>query len=106
MSGETGSPPEGKGSERAVPTDSLGLERGNFSYLPVVAGRLEFAIEVRRRILKERPAVVAVELPETLEAPWLDAIQRLPQISVIFYNDPVSRSVRHDDESDQAVYVP
>jgi len=30
---------------------------------------------------------VAVELPATLEEVYLDAIQRLPQISVIFYND-------------------
>ena len=43
------------------------LTRGRFEYLPVVPGRLEFAIDVRRRILTERPAVVAVELPETLE---------------------------------------
>ena len=43
--------------------DFSSLERGRFSYLPVVPGRLEFAIEVRRRILAERPDVVAVELP-------------------------------------------
>ncbi len=75
------------------------------TYLPVVPGRLEFAIEVRRRILAERPAVVAVELPETLEEPWLDAVQRLPQISVIFYNDADS-SRRSDDEPESAIYVP
>src|SRR4051794_8700441 len=93
--------------------DWSSLERGRFFYLPVVPGRLEFAIEVRRRILEQRPAVVAVELPETLEQPWLDAIQRLPQISVIFYNDPVTRSrsrlgdpQRDEDQPDQAVYVP
>src|SRR5580700_3699278 len=99
MSGETGSLPEPSWSS---------LERGRFTYLPVVPGRLEFSIEVRRRILAERPAVVAVELPETLETTYLEAIQRLPQISVIFYNDPVSRSQRSDfnDESEPAVYVP
>ncbi len=63
-------------------------------------GRLEFAIEVRRRILAERPAVVAIELPETLEELWLEAIQRLPQISVIFYNDADSGRRSGDDESD------
>jgi hypothetical protein len=86
--------------------DWSSLDRGRFSYLPVVAGRLEFAIEVRRRILADRPAVVAVELPETLEQPYLDAIQRLPQISVIFYNDPIARSSRDEEALDQAVYVP
>jgi hypothetical protein len=74
----------------------------------VVAGRLEFAIEVRRRILADKPHVVAVELPQTLEAVYLDAIQRLPQISVIFYTDPVNRArpTDPDHEPDQAIYVP
>ncbi len=84
--------------------DSGSLERGRFTYLPVVPGRLEFAAEVRRRILTERPAVVAVELPETLEDLYLDAIRRLPQISVIFYHDNAFR--RDGSEPEQAVYVP
>ncbi len=87
---------------------SQSLERGRFTYLPVVPGRLEFAIEVRRRILAERPEVVAIELPDTLESLYLDAIQRLPQISVVFYNDVISRdkAYRSEDETEQAVYVP
>jgi hypothetical protein len=94
-------------SESLLP-DFSGLDRGRFSYLPVVAGRLEFAIEVRRRILADKPHVVAVELPQTLEAVYLDAIQRLPQISVIFYTDPVNRArpTDPDHEPDQAIYVP
>src|SRR5580693_220723 len=90
MSGETGSLPEAEPPEGTTPESEplwSSLERGRFSYLPVVPGRLEFSIEVRRRILAERPDVVAIELPETLEDAYLDAIQRLPQISVIFYND-------------------
>lgn len=101
MSGATGSAPDS--------ADWSSLVRGRFSYVPVVPGRVEFAVEVRRRILTERPAVVAVELPETLEAPFLDAIQRLPQISVVFYNDPVARSRAHpetDSPDDQSIYVP
>ena len=35
------------------------LTRGRFTYLPVAPGRLEFALEVRRRILETRPPVVA-----------------------------------------------
>ncbi|MDP9053224.1 MAG: hypothetical protein M3N93_02835, partial [Acidobacteriota bacterium] len=117
MSGETGfHPEEGPPESQAGPApgpgavfpDWLSLRRGRFAYLPVVPGRLEFAVEVRRRILAERPAVVAVELPETLEAVYLDALQRLPQISVIFYTDPVNRSRpgEPDSEPEQAVYVP
>src|SRR5579862_6557036 len=91
MSGETGP---------SLP-DFGSLERGCFSYLPVVPGRLEFAVEVRRRILAERPDVVAVELPATLEDVYLKAVGRLPQISVIFYNDT---SYRRDADIQQSVY--
>jgi hypothetical protein len=103
MSGDAGPPLP----DPAVP-DWSGLERGHIGYLPVVPGRLEFAVEVRRRILAERPAVVAVELPATLEGPYLEAVRRLPQISVIFYNlSSVRRSVyQGEDEGEEAVYVP
>jgi len=95
--------------DHALP-DFSSLVRGRFSYLPVVPGKLEFAAEVRRRILAERPAVVAVELPATLEEVYLEAIRRLPQISVIFYNDNTDRAYRrnlerHEDQ-EQAIYVP
>ena len=85
------------------------LQRGNFSYVPVVPGRLEFAIEVRRRILADRPQVVAVELPENLEGAYRKALKRLPAISVIFYGDALSRvGAFHDqdDDFDGAIYVP
>ncbi len=92
--------------------DFSSLERGRFSYLPVVPGRLEFAIEVRRRILAERPDVVAVELPETLEDLYLDAIRRMPRMSVIFYNDTTLGGSSGESvyspraEEDHSVYVP
>lgn len=115
MSGETGpQPPEREPAERhpeqPLP-DWSSLQRGRFTYLPVVPGRLEFALEVRRRILTERPAIVALELPATLEELYLDAVQRLPQISVIFYNDttPGRGGLMNSDPGngeEQAVYVP
>ena len=81
------------------PTPEAGsLERGRFLYFPVVPGRLEFAAEVRRAILKHRPQVIAVELPGTLEPAWKRAIARLPQMSLIFYPDETQ-----DDEL--ATYV-
>ncbi|HKD04770.1 MAG TPA: hypothetical protein VKB79_02610 [Bryobacteraceae bacterium] len=79
------------------------LRRGRFTYLPVVPGRLEFAAEARRRILAQRPEVVAVELPATLEGLYLDAVKRLPQISVILYNDG---EYHRDPEASTAIYVP
>jgi len=78
--------------------DSGSLRRGNFRYLPVAPGRLEFALEVRRAILTEKPRVVAVELPATLEAAYLQAVARLPQLTVLVYPDAKSE--------EQAIYVP
>ena len=87
--------------------DLLSLRRGKCSWVPVVAGRMEFATEVRRRILAERPQVVAVELPATLESLFLRAVKRLPAISVIVYGDNVYKPKGSLDEaSDSAVYVP
>ena len=78
--------------------DPSSLRRGNFTYFPVIPGRLEFAIEVRRAILEARPKIVAVELPGALEDVYLQALARLPEISVILYPDP------QDDE--RGIYVP
>jgi hypothetical protein len=79
--------------------DAGSLQRGRFQYFPVAPGRLEFAIEVRRAILRDRPQVIAVELPVTLQPAWLRAVERLPQISLIFYPDESAGG-------DRAVYVP
>jgi len=80
--------------------DPAGLRRGRFLYLPVAPGRMEFAAEVRRALLQERPQVVAVELPETLESVYRRAVQRLPEISVILYPDDKGA------DEEQAVYLP
>jgi hypothetical protein len=79
--------------------DPGSLTRGRFTYFPVVPGRVEFAAELRAAILRDRPQVIALELPVTLQDVWMRAVQRLPEISVIFYPD--------DNASEgQAVYVP
>ena len=78
--------------------DFSSLRRGRFTYLPVVPGRLEFSIEVRQAILRDRPQVVALELPVTLQQPYLRAVARLPEMSVIVYPD--------DQEEDRAIYIP
>jgi hypothetical protein len=78
--------------------DAGSLQRGRFTYFPVVPGRLEFALEVRQALLRARPQVVALELPVTLQSAWIRAIQRLPEISVILYPED-------SGEEDQAVYV-
>ncbi len=78
--------------------DFASLQRGRFTYFPVVPGRLEFAVEVREALLARRPQVVALELPVTLGDAYLRAVERLPEISVIFYG------VENDEE--EAIYIP
>jgi hypothetical protein len=78
--------------------DFASLQRGRFAYFPVVPGRLEFAIELRRAILRDRPEVIAIELPATLQGAFLRAVERLPEMSVILY--PGSR------EDEEAIYIP
>lgn len=81
--------------------DSGGIvRRGNLTYLPVVPGRLEFALQVRRRLLEIRPIAVAVELPVSLEDEYRAAAARLPQMSVILIGQ------KNLDDEEDAVYVP
>jgi hypothetical protein len=64
----------------------LFLERfGPVHALPVLHYRMEFARLVRMAVAHVRPDAIAIELPSTLEIPFLRALRRLPQISVISY---------------------
>jgi hypothetical protein len=60
---------------------------------------MEFAAEVRQAILGARPDVVAVEMPVKLREAYVQAVQRLPQMSVVFY-------ASEEEEEGRAVYVP
>jgi hypothetical protein len=88
------------------------LDRGRIRYFPVVPGRVEFTIELRRRLLAEKPAVVAVELPEFLADAYKRALARLPEMSVILYHREPGResssrsSGSGSDDDEQAIYVP
>lgn len=64
----------------------LHLEQfGPVHALPVLHYRMEFAHLVRMAVEKVKPDAIAIELPATLEAPFLRAVRRLPQVSVISY---------------------
>ena len=76
------------------------IQRGNIAYLPVIPGRLEFAWRVRRYLLEQRPRVVAVELPSSLEVAYGKALDRLPRMSVILI--PEAKS----EEEERATYIP
>ena len=79
-----------------------GLERGKVRYFPVVPGRVEFAIALRRLLLAEKPQIVAVELPGFLEQVYRRALDRLPEMSVILCTPSSAES----DEDDRPVFVP
>lgn len=79
--------------------DFASLVRGSFTYFPVVPGRMEFAAAVRETILSTRPAVVAVELPATIQWEYYKAVARLPKMTALVYPDPI------DDEKNIYVVV-
>ncbi|MBL8229342.1 MAG: hypothetical protein JNL98_12720 [Bryobacterales bacterium] len=88
-----------QGPERGI-FDPNNLRRGEFTYFPVVPGRLEFAALLRRSILEARPRVVAIELPACFESPLRHALRKLPEMSVILC------APRDDEETAEAVYYP
>lgn len=69
------------------------LDAGGAWVLPVLHGKLEYADLVRRAVAELDPRAVAVELADTLRAPVIEAVRRLPRISVLLYEDDEGRSV-------------
>jgi hypothetical protein len=55
--------------------------------VPSLHGRRRFADLVRRAFFAVRPRAIAVELPATLEATVRKAVERLPYLSVVAYDD-------------------
>lgn len=68
----------------------LYLEKfGNIHALPVLHYRMEFAQLVRQAFARLKPDAIAIELPPTLEQPFLRAVRRLPQISLLSYQTAI-----------------
>lgn len=64
----------------------LHLEQfGPVHALPVLHYRLEFAHLVREAVHRVKPDCIALELPPTLEGPFLRGVARLPEVSVLRY---------------------
>ncbi len=83
------------------PSEAGTIVRGNITYLPVIPGRIEFALRVRRYLLEHQPGVVALELPSSLEPEYRKALARLPQMSVILIPDDST-----GQEEERATYIP
>ena len=61
--------------------------------LPVLHERLEYADLVRLTAAELQPDAIAVEIPSSLEREWLRAIDRLPQISALLYENAAGRTI-------------
>lgn len=63
------------------------VEHAGVRAVPSLHGRLRFAALVRRAFHERRPQAIAVELPATLEGSIRKAVERLPYLSVVAYED-------------------
>jgi hypothetical protein len=61
--------------------------------LPVLHERLEYADYVRLTLGVFEPDAVAVEVPSSLEREWVRAVRRLPQISVLLYENAADQTI-------------
>ncbi|MBI5585453.1 MAG: hypothetical protein HY892_16715 [Deltaproteobacteria bacterium] len=73
------------------PTDPFVFK--NIHLLPILHNRLEFALEVHRRIQQIRPTALAVELPPTLQEKITGAVGRLPFLSAVVYQEKNGRHI-------------
>ncbi len=70
------------------------LELGDGIFVvPVLHERLESAGAVRRALARIVPDAVAVEVPSTLSEVWSRAIDRLPSISVLLYENAAGETI-------------
>ncbi len=63
------------------------IEWQNVRLVPILHNRMEFATEVRRQFEEFRPDHVAIEYPSTLKEKILQGIERLPYLSVVYYEE-------------------
>lgn len=68
-------------------SESAPFVKDGITFLPSAHGRVEFALEVRRQFYAARPDAICVELPKTVEARVLEAVHRLPYLSVVLYQE-------------------
>jgi hypothetical protein len=69
------------------------IVREGIHILPVLHERIEFADLVRRAMVELRPDAVAVEIPSSLESHWTKAVDRLPELSVLLYENAAGQTL-------------
>ena len=78
---------------------------GNVHALPVLHYRMEFAHLVRQAVRMVKPDCIAIELPSTLERPFLRALKRLPEVSVLSYEVSSASILKGKTAEDQPSIV-
>ncbi len=63
------------------------LQWNNIRLVPIVHGKMEFALEVRRQFREYQPEQIAVEYPSTLKDKIIQGINRLPLLSAVHYEE-------------------
>ena len=74
-------------------SDIVPVVRGGVRILPVLHERIESADLVRQTMVDLRPDTVVVEVPSSLERHWLKAVDRLPEISVLLYENAAGQTI-------------
>ena len=64
-----------------------GIFFDNICFVPIVHGRLEFALAVIRGFASWQPDAIVVEYPNTLQQQLLKGLARLPLLSVVLYQE-------------------
>lgn len=83
MNSPISSSPDREDLNRVAPLAGAGIR-----VLPIVHERLEITALVRASLDHFDPAAIAIELPTTLKAETLRAVQRLPRISLLISEEP------------------
>ena len=78
---------------------------GPIHALPILHYKMEFAALVRAAFAAVRPDCIALELPPTLEEPFLRAVRRLPQNSVVMYESSVAPLPDGKKGEKQTIYL-
>jgi hypothetical protein len=75
------------------PTSTVPIVRGRAHILPTLHERIEFADLARETMADLKPDAVVVEIPSSLERYWLKAVDRLPEISVLLYENAAGQTL-------------
>lgn len=76
-----------------VKTASDIIEHDNITFVPSIHGRYEFGVITAELFHALRPEAIAVELPNTIQETVEKAIDRLPYLSVVLYQEKSGKYV-------------